>query len=53
MTNLLEMSQPLMARGDQLSDVQLGLLLADLQFDAGTTTNRGRHRGGVLARVAA
>jgi hypothetical protein len=25
------------ARGDQLSDMQLGLLLADLQLDARTT----------------
>jgi hypothetical protein len=33
MTYLLEMSQCLMARGDQLSDMQLGLLLADLQLD--------------------
>jgi hypothetical protein len=40
MTHLLEMSQPLMARGDQLSDMQLGLLLANLQLDARITTHR-------------
>jgi len=41
MTNLLEMRQSLVARGDQLSDMQLGLLLANLQLDAGITTHRG------------
>ena len=40
MTNLLEMSQSLVARGDQLSDLQLGLLLANLQLDARITAHR-------------
>ena len=40
MTNLPDMSQSLVARGDQLSDMQLGLLLANLQLDAKLTTHR-------------
>ena len=40
MTNLLKMSRSLVARGDQLSDMQLGLLLANLQLDARITAHR-------------
>jgi hypothetical protein len=44
MTSLLEMSQSVMARGDRLSDTQLGLLLADLQLDAEMLTHREWYR---------
>ena len=46
MTILLEMSQPIIARGDELSDAQLGLLLADLQLDGRVIIEiRGRAAG--------
>ena len=51
MTNLLDLSHSIVARGEELSDMQLGLLLADLQLDAGITTNRGLYRA-VLAHAA-
>ena len=51
MINRLELNQSLMARGSQLSDTQLGLILEDLQLGAGTTTNPARYRQ-ALALVA-
>jgi hypothetical protein len=34
MSNSLELSQSVVARGDRMTDLQLGLLLADLRLDA-------------------
>ena len=51
MTNQLEMNQALMARGHQLSDPQLGLLLDDLQLGVGIATYPERYRQ-ALALVA-
>ena len=51
MTNRLAVHESLMARGGQLSDSQLGLILDDLQLGTGVTTDPARYRQ-ALALVA-